>query len=83
MKKCHSVTPPVGIVYLVAKYVKTPAGVFSRIQESITDFGSSCERCYFGYEELKEFLRFVDFLDHKYNDLGYKVYRSCNISISK
>lgn len=74
---------PVGIAYIVAKYVKTPAGVFSMIQESVTNFGSSSNKCYFGHEVLKDFLRYVDYLDCKYTDLGYKVHRSCNISISK
>lgn len=74
---------PVGIAYIVAKYVKTPAGVLSMIQESVTDFGSSSNKCCFGHEVLKDFLRYVDYLDHKYTDLGYKVHRVCNISISR
>ena len=74
---------PVGVVYIVAKYVKTPAGVSSFVQESITDFGSSTNKTYFGHEVLKDFLRYVDYLDFKYTDLGYKVHRVCSISISK
>lgn len=35
---------PVGIVYIVAKYVKTPAGICSMIQESITDLGYEVHR---------------------------------------
>ena len=83
MKRCSPICSPVGIVYIVAKYVKTPAGVCSMIQESTTDFGSSSNKCYFGHEVLKDFLRYVDYLDHKYTDLGYKVHRVCNISISR
>lgn len=75
--------PPVGLVYIVGKYVKTSAGVVAFIQESILDPGSATNRTYYGYEVLKEFLRFVDYLDHKYTDLGYKVHRVCNISISR
>ena len=74
---------PTGIAYIVAKYIKTPAGVCSMIQESVTDFGSSSNKCYFDHEVLKDFLRYVDYLDHKYTDLGYKVHRVCNISISR
>lgn len=88
MRKCSSTYKPyIGIAYIVATYIKRPYGaVCSMVKESSTTFvssGSMCERCYFGYEELKEFLRFVDYLDYKYNDLGYKVHLSCNISISK
>lgn len=77
---------PIGIAYIVASYVRTLGGVCSMVKESSTTFvasGSTCEKCYFGFEELKDFLRFVDYLDRKYNDLGYKVHRTCNISISK
>lgn len=86
MKKCSTFKPYIGIAYIVASYVRTPAGVCSIVKESSTTFvtsGSQCERCYFGYDDLKEFLRFVDYLDRKYNDLGYKVHRTCNISISR
>lgn len=74
---------PVGIAYIVAKYVKTPAGVCSMVQVSVTDFGSSTNKTYFGHDVLKDFLKYVDYLDYKYNDLGYKVHRLCSISISK
>lgn len=85
-KSSPAFKPYIGIAYIVASYVRTPAGVCSMVKESSATFvtsGSTCERCYFGYEELKEFLRFVDYLDHKYTDLGYKVHRVCNISISR
>lgn len=74
---------PTGLACIVAKYVKTPGGVCSVIQESVTDFGSSTNRSYFGFEDLKDFLRYVDYLDRNYTALGYKVHRLCNISISK
>lgn len=82
MKRVASKSPT-GIAYIVAKYVKTPAGISSMIQESVTDFGSSSNKCYFGHEVLKDFLRYVDYLDHKYTDLGYKVHLTCSISISR
>lgn len=72
---------PTGIAYIVAKYVKSPAGISSVVQVSVTDFGSSTNRTYFGHHVLKDFLRYVDYLDNKYNDLGYKVHRVCNITI--
>lgn len=74
---------PVGIVYIVAKYVKTPAGVCSMVQVSVTDFGSSTNKTYFCHEVLKDFLKYVDYLDYKYTDLGYIVHRVCNVSISR
>lgn len=87
MKKSFSPYKPyIGIAYIVASYVRTSGGICSMVKESSTTFvtsGTACERCYFGYDDLKEFLRFVDYLDHKYTDLGYKVHRVCNISISR
>lgn len=74
---------PNGIAYIVAEYVKTPGGVFSMVRISVTDFGSSTNRTYFCHDSLKEFLRHVDYLDNYYTDLGYKVHRSCSISISR
>lgn len=75
---------PTGIVYIVASYIRRPTGsVCSMIQVSITDFGSSTNKSYFGHEVIKDFLRFVDYLDFSYTDLGYKVHRTCNILISR
>lgn len=86
MKKLTS-KPPIGIAYIVASYIQRPfGGICSMVKESSTTFvtsGSSCERCYFGYVDLKEFLRFVDYLDRKYTGLGYNVHRICNVSLSK
>lgn len=75
---------PTGLAYIVASYIRRPTGsVCSMIQVSATDFGSSTNKSYFGHEVLRDFLRYVDYLDFKYTDLGYKVHRICNISISR
>lgn len=85
MKESRSKFPkfPTGIVFIVGKYVKTTAGVVSIIEASIADFGSSTNRTYFGYDNLRDFLSYIDYLDRKYSDLGYKVRRLCNVSISR
>lgn len=75
--------PYIGIVYIVANYIKTNGGVVSMVQISSTDFSNVSNKSYSCYEVLKEFLRHIDYLDWYYTDLGYKVHRSCNISISR